>query len=92
MRLSKHAESRCRSRSIQDFSILLVERFGRSFKSRENSEILIANKRACREILKLLKAVQQNFERTDPLYAVVAADGTVITTGRRTRKIHRGGR
>ena len=89
MRLSKHAESRCRSRSIEDLSILLVKRFGHSVKSRDNSEIWIANKRARREILKLVKAVQQNFERTDPLYAVVAEDGTVITTGRRTRKIHR---
>ena len=89
MRLSKHAESRVRSRSIEDLSILLVKRFGHSVKSRDNSEILIANKRACREILRQLKAVQQNFERPDPLYVVVAADGTVITAGRRTRKIRR---
>jgi hypothetical protein len=89
MRLSKHAESRVRSRSIEDLSILLVKRFGHSAKSRDNSEILIANKRACREILRKLKAMQQNFERPDPLYVVVAADGTVITAGRRTRKIRR---
>lgn len=68
---------------------MLLGRFGRSFKSRENSEIWIANTRDCRDILKLLKAVQKNFERTDPPYAVIAADGTVITTGYRTRKIHR---
>ena len=89
MRLSKHAESRCQSRSIQDLSIQLVTKFGHSFKSRDNSNIWITNKRARREILKFVKAVQQNFERTDPLYAVVAADGTVITTGHRTQKIHR---
>ena len=89
MKLSKHAESRRRSRSIQEFSMLLVQRFGHSFKSRENSDIWIANRRERQEILKLVKAVQQNFERPDPLYVVVAADGTVITTGHRTQKIHR---
>jgi len=89
MQLSKHAELRLRSRGIQDLSILLVQQFGHSFKSRDNSEIWIANKRARREILKLVKAVQQDFERPDPLYAVTAADGTVITTGRRIQKIRR---
>ncbi len=89
MQLSKHAESRRRSRSIQEFSMLLVQSFGHSFKSRENSDIWIANRRERQEILKLVKAVQQNFERPDPLYVVVAADGTVITTGHRTQKIHR---
>ena len=89
MQLSKHAESRRRSRGIQDFSMLLVQRFGHSVKSWDNSEIWIANKRERREILKFVKAVQQDFERTDPLYAVLAVDGTVITTGHRTKKIHR---
>lgn len=89
MQLSKHAKSRCRSRSIQELSVMLLGRFGRSFKSRDNSEIWIANARDCRDILKLLKAVQKNFERTDSPYAVVAEDGTVVTTGYRTRKIHR---
>ena len=87
MPFSEHAKSRSRSRSIKDLSVMLVKRFGRSVKSRDNSEIWIANKRARRDILKLIKAVQQDFERVDPLYAVVAADGTVITTGRRTRRI-----
>ena len=90
MQLSKHAELRLRSRGIQDLSILLVQKFGHSFKSRDNSEIWIANKRARREILKLVKAVQHDFERPHPPYFVAASDGTVITTGRRTRKIHRG--
>ena len=89
MQLSKHAESRRRGRGIQDLSMLLIQRFGHSFKSRENSEIWIANKRERREILKLVKTVQQNFERPDPPYVVVAADGTVITAGHRTQKIHR---
>ena len=66
MQLSKHAESRRRSRGIQDLSMLLVQRFGHSFKSRENSEIWIANKRERPEILKLVKTVQQNFERARP--------------------------
>jgi hypothetical protein len=87
MLFSEHAKSRSRSRSIKDLSVMLVKRFGRSVKSSDNSEIWIANKRARRDILKLIKAVQQNFERADPLFAVVAADGTVITAGRRTRRI-----
>ena len=89
MRLSKHAESRCRSRSIQELTVMLLGRLGRAFKSRDNTEIWIANAQDCRDILKLLKAVQRNFERTDPPYAVVAKDGTVVTTGYRTQKIHR---
>ena len=89
MRLSKHAESRVRSRSIEDLSILLVKRFGHSVRSANNSEIWIANKRARREILRRIKAVQRNFERTDPPYFVEASDGTVITAGRRTRQIRR---
>lgn len=89
MRLSKHAKSRCRSRSIQELTVMLVGRFGRSFQSRDNSEIWIANARDCRDILRLLRAVQKNFEGTEPPYAVVAADGTVVTTGYRTRKIRR---
>ena len=89
MQLSKHAKSRCRSRSIQDLSVMLLGKFGRSLKSRNDSEILIANARDRRHILKILKAVQKNFEQSDPPYAVVAADGTVVTTGYRTRKVHR---
>ena len=60
-------------RGIQDLSLLLVQRFGHSVKSWDNSEVWIANKRERREILKFVKAVQQDFERTDPLYAVIAA-------------------
>ena len=89
MRLSSHAESRRQSRGIEYLSITLVKRYGHSVKSRDDSEVWIANRRERLEILKQLKAVRQNFERADPLYCVVASDGTVITAGRRTQKIHR---
>lgn len=89
MELSKHAASRCRSRSIEYLSIMLIKSFGHSVRSANNSEIWIANKRARRQILRQIKALQRNFERTDPPYFVEAFDGTVITAGRRTRKIPR---
>lgn len=89
MRLSKHAEARSQSRGIKDLSLDLIKRFGHPIKSRDDSEIWIANKRARREILRLIKAVRRNFERPHPLYFVEASDGTVITAGRRTRKIRR---
>lgn len=89
MQLSKHAESRCRSRSIEYFSIMLIKSFGHSVRSANNSEIWFANKRARREILRRIKAVQRNFERTDPPFFVEASDGTIITAGRQTRKIRR---
>ena len=88
MRLSRHAESRSQSRSIEYLSFMLIKRFGHSVKSRDDSEIWIANRRERQEILRQIKAVQQNFERTDPPYFVEASDGTVITVGCRTKKIH----
>ena len=89
MRLSQHAESRSQSHRIEDFSIMLIKRFGHSVKSRDDSEIWMANRRERREILRQIKAVQRNFERTHPPYFVEASDGTVTTVARRTRKIHR---
>ena len=89
MRLSKHAEARGRSRGVEYFSLILIKRFGHPVKGPDDSEVWIANKRERREILRQIKAVQRNFERTAPPYFVEASDGTVITTGRRTRKIHR---
>ena len=89
MQLSKHAESRRRSRGMRDLSLVLIQRFGHSYKSHENSDIWIANKRERRKILKFIKAMQQDFEQSDPPYVVVAANGTVVTTGYRTQKIHR---
>ena len=44
---------------------------------------------AKRKELKQWKAVRRNFERSDPLYFVEASCGSVITTGRRTRRIRR---
>lgn len=89
MKLSQHAEARSKSRNIEYFSLMLIKRFGHSTKSRDDSEIWIANKRARRDILRLIKAMQRDFERSAPPYFVEASDGTVITTGRRTRRIRR---
>ena len=99
MRLSKHAEERGRARGVEVFSLVLIKRFGHSERSVGGAKIWIANGRERKEILRQagvgqlsrrqLKAVQRNFERPDPLYFVESSDGTVITIGRRTRKIRR---
>ncbi len=99
MRLSEHAEARGRSRGVEISSLILIKRFGHSVRVAGGAKVWIANERERREILRharaeqlskrQVKAVQRNFERTAPPYFVEASDGTVITTGRRTRKIHR---
>ena len=98
MRLTKHAEARRRARGVNIHSLELIRCFGHVVRDKHGAKVCIANKRARKEILKRsketlkqkqLKAVRRNFEGSDPLYFVEASDGTVITTGYRTRKIRR---
>ena len=89
MRLSKHATTRLRSRSIEAFTLRLIKMFGHSYKSADDSEVWLANRRERQEIQRRLKAMLQAFERSDPPYFVEAADGTIITVGYRMRRIRR---
>ena len=100
MRFTKHAEARRRARGVKRLSLELIRCFGHWERSVDGAKVWIANKRerkeilkqlkaVRKEILKQLKAVQRNFEGSDPLYFVEASCGSVITTGRRTRRIRR---
>ncbi len=89
MRLTRHARLRVRERGCQLLSLALIKRFGQSKRAPGGAKVWIANRRERRRILEALKAVLRDFEKPDPPYFVESSDGAVITTGRRTQKIHR---
>jgi hypothetical protein len=89
MRLTTHAKSRVRARGCNALSLELIRRFGHGARTSSGAWVWIANKRERGLILDTLKAAQRDFEKQDPPYFVEAADGAVVTVGRRTRKIRR---
>tara|TARA_R110000751_G_scaffold71441_12_gene145038 strand:+ start:1715 stop:2014 length:300 start_codon:yes stop_codon:yes gene_type:complete len=85
---TEHARKRCQQRSIPDFMIDLLLRYGsckRSFRAdrlyfdHQSRRALVADKGGAREM--------KTIERWLNIYAVVSDSGQLITAGHRTKRL-----
>lgn len=85
---SAHAERRSNQRGIRHNIVELLLDFGTSVINREGCEVIFMDKKARCAAKKALGKKYAQLERALDAYLVVGSDGTLITCGHRTRRIH----
>lgn len=89
MHMSEHAKKRGQQRAIPPLVIDLLFRFGSSESAGDGTSKLFFDKASRRQLYAYAGALARMLDKHMDLYAVVAADSTVITVGHRLERIRR---
>jgi hypothetical protein len=88
--LTPHARARMQQRGIRPHDLEALLDFGSECHTHQDGvEILYWDKKARARLAKRNPAAARTADRLRRTYAVLAADGVVITVGHRYRRIHR---
>ena len=88
MNLSRHASTRSRQRAIPPLVLQWLEDFGSETYDGNGAVILCFDKRAKRRLESAMgKMPVQRMKEWLSAYAIVALDGTMITTGYRSKRV-----
>jgi hypothetical protein len=89
MYMSHHASIRSQQRGISDMLIDLLWKFGAYEAAGDGAYKLFFDKTARRRVKTYAGPLARLLDEHLDLYAVVASDSKIITTGYRTERIHR---
>jgi hypothetical protein len=89
--LTPHARARMQQRGIRPEIVQVLLDFGREVHVPGGRDLVFFDKRARARLAKAGLARGPQAERLCKSYAVLSADGVVITVGHRYRRIPRGG-
>lgn len=84
-----HARARMQQRGISAAAIDLLLSYGRSSPAHRGAEIVFFDKSARGLLAKRDPAAAREAARLSRTYAILGADGAVVTVGHRTRRIPR---
>lgn len=89
MHLSEHAKKRSQQRAIPPLAIDLLFRFGASQSAGDGTSKLFFDKTSRRQMNAYAGTLARMLDEHLDLYAVVAADSTIITVAHRLERIRR---
>lgn len=87
--MTNHAQVRCQQRAIPGLLIDLLLQFGASERAGNGTSKMFFNKAARRRVQAYAGSLAPLLDQHLDLYAVVAADSSVITVGHRLERIRR---
>jgi hypothetical protein len=86
--LTRHARARMQQRAIRADALELLFEFGREAFDHHGGVVLYFDKAARRRLARAAPGAR-DVERLAKCYAVLSAEGSVLTVGHRQRKINR---
>lgn len=89
MQLSDHARKRIQQRAIPPLLIDLLRKFGTCQSAGDSTSKLFFDKASRRQVHAYAGPLARLLDEHLDVYAVIAADGTVVTVARRLERIHR---
>lgn len=89
MHLSRHASKRSQQRAIPPLLIDLLLKFGTSYSAGDGTSKVFFDKTSRRQVKTYAGPLARLLDEHLDLYAVVAADSTVITVAHRVERIRR---
>jgi len=87
--ITAHARTRMQQRGIRTQALEALLAFGSVAPAGRGGDIVFFDKKARRRLARKAPAVAREAERLVRTYAIVGADGTVVTIGHRYRRIPR---
>ena len=88
--LTHHARARMQQRGISAATVEALLDFGREVHVAGGRDLVFLDKRARARLAKADRSAAADAGRISRSYAILGADGTVITVGHRYRRIPRG--
>jgi hypothetical protein len=87
--LTDHAAARMQQRGIRSQALEVLLDYGRIAHDHRGAEIVFFDKKARSRLAKANASAAKETERLSRTYAILGADGAVITVGHRYRRILR---